>query len=82
MVLVGAREVTIPLCLYYGTAKEEVKLMKKVNAMEMRNINGGTKYQCRICASWGKKTIKNNWFTAVCHAYSVHGGDVFVWAFK
>ena len=54
----GACEMTIPLCLCYGTVKKEVKYMKKVTAMEMRNVEGGAK-----CPGCGKKCAwGTSWF--------------------
>lgn len=46
--------------------------MKKVNAMEMRNVNGGGFYFCSRC----RKTF---WalgaFGVGCHALNKHGGS-------
>ena len=31
--------------------------MKKVNAMEMRNVEGGKKYTCKACGKVGKNVL-------------------------
>ncbi len=50
--------------------------MKKVNDMEMRNVEGGRRYWCKICEYRGlKRKYYNNWFTATCHAWGTHSAD-------
>lgn len=46
--------------------------MTKVNAAEMRTINGGTTYQCKVCASQGYKWTTRWWPSAVWHAWGWH----------
>lgn len=47
--------------------------MKKVNVMEMRNVDGGRQYFCRDCRKW----VGFNSFTVGWHSVFSHGGRGF-----